>query len=129
MNERSNRPSITRIDTQPATLQAFRVDGKITRPDIEWMASVLTAAFEAWDEVDVLIVMASWQGIEVGAAFDPKALSAQARSVRHVRRYAVVGAPGWAEAMINLSSPLSPVEARTFDRGDEAAAWAWVRSV
>ncbi len=59
--------------------------------------------------------------------FDTKALSAQAQSARHVRKYPVVGAPDWAETMINFLAPISPVEARTFDLEDEEEAWDWVR--
>ncbi len=47
---------------------------------------------------------------------------AQLRSVRHVRKYAVVGAPAWARGMIEFSDFLSPVEAKTFDLADEADA-------
>jgi hypothetical protein len=55
-----------------------------------------------------------------------KALGVQARSIRHVRKYGVVGAPGWARAMIELSDHLSPVDAKTFDLAEEAQAWSWI---
>jgi hypothetical protein len=119
--------SITEIETDIPTLHAFRVEGKIAAADVEGMAERLQAAFEAHDEIDILIVMSSYQGIEAGAVFDRKALSAQARSVRHVRRYGVVGAPDWAEAMINFFAPVSPIEAKTFDLEDEQSAWQWIK--
>jgi hypothetical protein len=38
----------------------------------------------------------------------------------------VVGAPRWVEAMINLFSPLTPVEEKTFELSEVDEAWAWV---
>ncbi|NMG41863.1 hypothetical protein GRZ55_21765 [Chelativorans sp. ZYF759] len=123
-----NTLNISKVDTTEPRLHAFEIVGKITRADVEWMADVLRAAFEAQDSLDILIVMKRYEGIEAGAIFDRKALSAQARSASQVDKYAVVGAPDWAEAMINFFSPISPVQARTFDLEDEQAAWTWVRS-
>lgn len=120
--------SIRAIPVALPPLYAFEVDGRIAVQDVEWMAGVLEAAFAAQETVDILIVMRNYQGLDVGAAFDSKALRAQARAATHVGRYAVVGAPDWAEAMINLLSPVSPVEAKTFDLEDEGNAWAWVRA-
>ncbi|RXF67949.1 STAS/SEC14 domain-containing protein [Hansschlegelia zhihuaiae] len=41
---------------------------------------------------------------------------------------AVVGAPGWASTMIELSGKLTRVETMTFDLPDEAAALDWVNA-
>lgn len=118
--------TITQLATLRRDLFAFEINGRIHKPDIEWMARTLEGAFRAQDQVDILIIMRNWQGIDLGAAFDGEALAAQARANSHVRKYAVVGAPGWAEAMINLFSPLTPVEEKTFALAEEQEAWAWV---
>lgn len=120
--------SIEIMPTDDPRLHAFRINGRIGKADIDWMAGHLKRAFEDQQQIDVLIVMKRYQGIDAGAVFSSEALSAQASANRHVRRYAVVGAPGWAEAMINLFSPLTPVDARTFEVEEELAAWQWVGS-
>jgi hypothetical protein len=120
--------SITRIQTERPTLQAFQVSSKITKADIEWMADELKTAFAAQGEVDMLILIKQWDGIEIGAVFDAKSISAQAEANSHVRRYAVVGAPTWAKAMINLFSPLTPIEEKTFELSEVDKAWAWILS-
>lgn len=122
------QPAIRSVETGRTDLLGFEVWGKIGTDDIERMAGAVEAAFDAVDIVDIIIVMHHYDGMELAAAFDPAGMRAQARAVRHVRKYAVVGAPGWAEVMINLMSPLSPVEARTFSLNEEAEAWAWVRT-
>jgi len=121
--------SIVRRDSSRDDLLIFDIRAKITEPDIEWMAAQADAAFDRFGEVDMLIVMSNYDGAELGAIFDGDALGVQARAARHVRRYAVVGAPAWAKAMINLFAPLTPVEEKTFDLAEEAAARAWVDTV
>lgn len=76
--------------------------------------------------IDMLIIMSNYEGAELGAAFDGYANSSMARSVAHINRYVVVGAPMLAEAMINLSGIVLPVESKTFALGEEAAAWAFL---
>jgi hypothetical protein len=114
------------LSTRRPDLFAFEVSGRIRKVDIEHMALILTDAFDKLDEVDILIVMRHWEGIDADAVFDWASIKAQARANRHVRKYAVVGAPAWAEAMIGMFSPLTPVEEKTFDLSAEGAAWAWV---
>lgn len=118
--------SIVSLPTDRPTLHAFEVTAKITKDDIESMADSLKAAFDSQGTVDILIIIKEWDGIEMGAVFDTKAMSAQAEANSHVRKYAVVGAPGWAKTMINLFSPLTPVEERTFELAETDQAWRWV---
>lgn len=118
--------SIAALDAPRPDLLAFEIRAKIEKEDIEWMARRVEAAFDRHETVDMLILIPHYEGTELGAVFDAEALKAQARSARHVRRYAVVGAPAWASAMIDLFSPVSPVEAKTFGRDEAPAAWRWV---
>lgn len=118
--------SIVRRDSPRADLLAFEIREKITKPDIEWMATAADEAMNAHDEIDMLIVMANYEGSDLGATFDSHAMSVQTRSLAHVRRYAVVGAPLFARAMIAVSGAVTPVETKTFDFGEEKHAWAWL---
>lgn len=122
------QPAIRSVETGRPDLLGFEVWGTVGMNDIERMAGTVEAAFHTVGIVDIIIVMHHYDGVDLAAALDPAGVRAQARAIRHVRKYAVVGAPGWAEAMINLMSPLSPVEARTFSLNEEAEAWDWVRT-
>lgn len=123
-----NECSIRQIESGKPGLLAFEVNGKIRKRDVEAMARTVKEAFATPGKIDIIIVMSNYDGIEFGAAFDAESLTVQAESAAEVRKYAVVGAPGWAEAMINLLSPLTPVEERTFDLEEAERAWAWVRA-
>ena len=118
--------SITPLACSRSDLFAFEVSGRVRKTDIEAMARTLLAAFDELGTVDIIILMRDWEGLDMGAAFDGEALKAQARANAHVRKYAVVGAPAWAKAMINLFSPLTPVEEKTFELAEEQQAWAWI---
>ncbi len=121
--------AISRRASSRPTLLAFEIAGKIAKTDIEDMAFQIKEAFDAYDLIDILLIMSDFEGLDVGAVFDREALGAQARSIRHVHRYGVVGAPAWARAMIEFSDFLSPVSAKTFDLAEEAEAWAWIDGV
>ena len=106
---------IQQIPTSRPDLYAFAVTGRIAEADMERMAATVSAGFDRFDRIDMLITMPGYDGAELGAAFDKEGLGAMLRSNAHVRRYAVVGAPAWAKAMIALLDPLTPVETRAFD--------------
>jgi hypothetical protein len=123
----ASAPIRPRATSRP-TLLAFDIVGKIDQVAIEEMAHRIDAAFAAYDRIDILLIMLDFEGMETAALFDPDALGAQARSIRHVRKYGVVGAPAWARAMIEVFDFVSPVDAKTFDLAEEADAWAWVET-
>lgn len=118
--------SIAALDAPRPDLLVFEIRAKIEKQDIEWMARRVEAAFRRHETVDMLLLIPHYEGAELGAVLDAEALKAQLKSARHVRRYAVVGAPAWAAAMIDLFSPLSPVEAKTFATDEAPEAWRWV---
>jgi len=116
---------VRRASTRPDLL-VFEIQSRISKADIEWMSEAVDQAFDAHDEIDMQLVMTNYEGTDVGARFSGEAAAVQIRSLGHVRRYAVVGAPGWASAMIEISGKVTPVETKTFELSEEAQAMAWV---
>lgn len=118
--------SVVQRDAPRPDLVAFEIKDKITKPDIEWMSSLTDQAMQQHEQIDMLLIMSNYEGSDFGAKFDGYANSVKARSVAHIRKYVVVGAPAFAEAMIKLSGLIMPVETKTFDLADEDAAWAYL---
>jgi hypothetical protein len=118
--------SVIRRDAPRPDLIAFEIKDRITKPDIEWMSSITDAAMTAHGKIDMLLIMSNYEGSDLGARFDGYASGVMARSVAHIRKYVVVGAPMVARAIITLSGAVLPVETKTFDLSDEAAAWAYL---
>lgn len=118
--------SVIQRDAPRADLIAFEIKDKITKPDIEWMSSITDKAMQAHGKIDMLLIMSNYEGSDLGAKFDGYANEVKVRSVAHIRKYVVVGAPTFARAMIKLSGTVIPVETKTFDLAEEAAAWAYL---
>lgn len=91
----------------------FEIRAKITREEMEWMACQVDAAFDAQEKIDLLLVMTSFEGAEPGAVFAGEAVGVMLRSLKHMRRYGVVGAPGRVRGMIELFKWTTPVEETT----------------
>lgn len=50
----------------------------------------------------------------------------RAKSLRHLRRYAIVGGPLWIQASVTLMQPFLSIEMRTFEADEEQEAWTWL---
>ena len=70
--------------------------------------------------------MDNYDSAELGAVFDGEAAGVMMWSLKHVRRYGVVGAPGWARAMIELFKWTTPVEEKTFALDERPEARRWI---
>lgn len=125
MSSAPNGSVIQRQSPRPDLL-AFEIKDKVTKDDIEWMSAITDAAMKTHNKIDMLIIMSNYEGTELAASFDSYANSVKARSVAHINRYVVVGAPTLAKAMINLSGLVLPVETKTFDIEEEDAAWNYL---
>lgn len=120
-----HRGAIRRQKAQRPDLYVFKVYGRIRAEDMGAMARLLEAAFDRWDQIDAVINIVDWQGVDAGAVLHPRAILAETRANAHIRRYAVVGPPEWASTMIKAFDALTPVDARVFPAGAEIAARAW----
>lgn len=119
---------ISRVPATEPGLLAFEIVGTIDKGAIRSMAEQVLATFDAVGEIDLLVLMDRFEGMTTGAVIDPTNLLSQARSLSHVRKYGVVGAPKVAAAMIEVFDKLIPVDAKTFEAHEIDAAWAWIRS-
>ena len=119
-------PSSTETANDIDGLFSFTIRGKVSREDMESMARSMLDRFETWDNLDMLLVFADYDGAETGASLGGDALSAQARSLTNVRNYVTAGAPDAAGKMIEALSKLIPVDGRAFET--EAEAMAFLRA-
>ncbi len=122
----SLRSRVNRLEEERPDLVTFEVLGRLDADDMRWMANQVDEAFERHGRIDMLVIFRPFDGATAGAVFEPKALKVELASIVHVRRYGVVGAPAWADAMIAVSGLITPIDARTFDQDEEAQARAWI---
>ncbi|WP_051651262.1 SpoIIAA family protein [Brevundimonas bacteroides] len=122
----ADRACVRRVPERRRDLLTFEVLGQLDAEDMRYMADQVEQAFERRGKIDMLILFRRFEGATAGAVVEPHALRVELASIAHVRRYGVVGAPGWADAMIALGGWVTPIESKTFDIGEDAAARAWI---
>jgi len=118
--------TIVQMPTTSPDVYAFRIRGKVTAEDMHAMAATMNEVFDSGRTISMLLLFEAFDGAEAGAMFDPENVKSRFRSLAHVEKYAVVGAPTIASAMIAVMDKLIPVDARSFAGEEEAEAWSFV---
>ena len=121
-----NTPTVQELGTGRADVLAFRLGPDVESDDMEAMAEVVNRAFDDHAAINLLLVLEDFELTDIPAALSPEVARSMARAPAKVERYAVIGAPAVAAAMIKAMDPITPTEARPFDPEEAAAAWAFV---
>jgi hypothetical protein len=115
-----------RLETDRENVFAFDIVGHIRASDVENIYGLLEGACSLHDKVDMLVRIRDYEGIDWDAAMKDFRLLAKTDTLKHIRRYAVIGGPGWIGAIIAIFKPFFRVELKHFDATEEALAWAWI---
>lgn len=131
MSERSlmrndTTPVVRRIPTNKADVFAFAIEGHMNDADLENLYGLLDGAYEQHDEIDLLVRLTGYEGVDWSAAFSKTTLLMRTQSLHHLRRYAIIGGPIWIQASVSLMQPFSSIQIKTFDADEESSAWTWL---
>ena len=119
-------PAIRRIETDRDDLCALEIVGRFTAADLENAYGLLEAAYLALEKIDLLVRITHYDGFDWSAVFTRSTARGKTRALRHIRKYAVVGGPGWMRAVIGIFGPLTSIRTKHFDTADESKAWEWI---
>ena len=120
--------AVKMLDTGNPQLLGFEIEGKLGKADMEQLTESLQHAYESEQKIDLIVV---WKGrirFDPSIIADASFISMKLSSLSHVRRYAVVGGPGWMKNMVATVASALPIDVRVFDSDDEDAAWVWLKS-
>ena len=117
---------IQQIETDNLNVYAFRVTGHIDDDASEAMAEFMNSVFDQKDEVNMLLDLTGFTGSDWDSMLDADVIESRFRSLKHVKKYAVIGAPDRAAKMIGFMDKIIPVEAKAFDVLEAPEAWAFV---
>lgn len=117
---------IQEIPTDSPKVHAFRITGHIDDDASEALAKHMNRVFDRHDNVNMLLDMTGFIGNDWDTLFDEDVISSRFRALKHVSRYAVVGAPDRAAKMIEIIDKIIPVDARAFEAREADAAWVFV---
>ncbi|MBN9066562.1 MAG: STAS/SEC14 domain-containing protein [Rhizobiales bacterium] len=118
--------AVRRLETDREDVFAFDIVGHITASDVENIYGLLEGAYSLHDKIDMLVRVKDYEGVDWDAAMKDFRLLGKTHALKHIRRYAVVGGPGWIGAMVAVFKPFFRVEMKHFDVKEEAQAWAWI---
>jgi len=119
-------PVIRRIPTNRDDVFAFAIEGHLDDASLENLYGLLDAAYETHEEIDLLIRLTGYEGVDWTAAFSESMLSMRSKSLKKLRHYAIVGGPLWIQASIILMQPFLSIELRAFEADEENEAWEWL---
>ncbi|MBN9076710.1 MAG: STAS/SEC14 domain-containing protein [Rhizobiales bacterium 65-79] len=118
--------AIRRLDTDREDVFAFDVVGHINASDVENIYGLLEGAYAIHDQIDMLVRIKDYDGVEWDAALKDFNLLGKTHALKHIRLYAVVGGPAWVGPMIAVFNPFFRVKMKHFDETEEEAAWKWI---
>ena len=121
-------PAVRQIETDRDDVLAIDIVGRVRSSDIENAYGLLQAACQLHDRIDLLVRFSGYEGCDWEAAFNRTTMRGKLAIMRHVRRYAVVGAPGWIRIALLLSRPLVRFRLRHFDLQAQESAWRWIEA-
>ncbi|MFQ0812931.1 hypothetical protein AVM02_11740 [Brucella anthropi] len=119
-------PVIRRIPTNRDDVFAFAIEGHLDDASLENLYGLLDAAYETHDEIDLLIRLTGYEGVDWTAVFSESMISMRSKSLKKLRHYAIVGGPLWIQASITLMQPFLSIELRAFEADEEDEAWEWL---
>ena len=119
-------PVIRRIPTNRDDVFAFAIEGHLDNASLENLYGLLDAAYETHEEIDLLIRLTGYDGFDWTAAFSESMSSMRAKSLKQLRRYAIVGGPLWIQSSIILMQPFLSIKLRAFEADEENEAWEWL---
>jgi len=93
---------IAEIPTDSDTVHAFRINGHIDDDASEALAKHMNGVFDRFEKVDMLLDLTGFSGSDWDSMLDGDVIISRLRALRHVSKYAVIGAPENASRMIKF---------------------------
>lgn len=122
------KPAMKIIETGSSKIIGYEIDGTLTESDVEKVMPVLQKAFGKEEKIDLFARIKNFDGFDPAIFTDPTLFSIKFSAIGHVRRYAVVGAPGWMKKVAGMVGSMLPIAMRFFNADQEEEAWAWLKS-
>ncbi|WP_059172024.1 STAS/SEC14 domain-containing protein [Bacillus sp. FJAT-27445] len=116
---------LTIIPSRDESTIAVEFSGAATKEDAEKLEQFVRTMIGDGREFNIFANMhevdgTTLMGLAYGMKFDVKRWS-------HFRKFAVVTDLKWLEAVTELGKFLPGLEAKHFSKGEEEAAWAWIK--
>jgi hypothetical protein len=123
---RSHGPAIRIIETSRPDVLGFELNGKATSEEMEAAARHFREKLKGEGALRLFGRIRRLGGVEMGGLLSSDYFSMKRGFLSRLERYAVVGGPAWIRAMVGMMQPLTNVDIRHFEAGEEGSAWEWL---
>ena len=113
-----------RILEEAPGFMAFEIDGAVSGDAARPVLERIEAAGSEGRRIDLLARITRLGGFDPAMLMDPAFMGGKLDAIRAVRRYAIVGAPGWMAWIATTAGAAMPMAIRAFD--EESAARDWL---
>jgi hypothetical protein len=120
-------PAIRVVATDRDDVLGFEVDGVISTAGLGLLIDQVNAMLARHDKVRMLARIKHLDGVDPAAFMQSGLVSMKLAAIQKMERYAIVGAPGWMDRIVDIVNPVfADMDMRTFPADREAEAWAWL---
>ncbi|MCB9727085.1 MAG: STAS/SEC14 domain-containing protein [Deltaproteobacteria bacterium] len=102
----------------------LKIEGRLTREDYQGFLPRLTQAIERFERINLLVDLTGCEGVTAGALWED--VKWDAKHLRQVNRFAVVGDASWEKVMTKVAQPFIEAESKYFPANGRVAAWSWL---
>lgn len=120
-------PSVRELPSDNPGIAIFEIDGKIRKADMAVSKQILQRFLNDQEPRKLMAVIKDFAGFELGLLADRELIKMKFEAVKHLDRYAIVGAPNWLQGYISTMDTLIKPELRTFDADEQDEALAWLK--
>ncbi|MCP1199639.1 STAS/SEC14 domain-containing protein [Notoacmeibacter sp. MSK16QG-6] len=125
--EQSEAPALHLIQTDRPDALAFSISGRLTRTDIKAFSQLLEEKLRSYKEIDVMVRLdKKMPRFDPTVLFSGNSWATKFSAWRHLRRYALVGAPQMLGGATDFLGAMMPFDVRTFTVEREEDAWKWI---
>ncbi|PHR14267.1 MAG: hypothetical protein COA41_17815 [Sphingopyxis sp.] len=119
--------SLREISTGSPEIVGFEIEGKIRKADLTQMSIIVEKMKQGKIPKRAIAFIRYFKGADLSVFAHSDFLKMKKEAIDSLDRYAIVGAPGWIETMLETVNPLFNMEMKSFDADEEDAAWAWIK--
>lgn len=119
-------PPLRIVEDAGGDLLEFEIGGRITPAAIDALYDRFSQLARSGRKMKILALFKHYDGFDPAVLINPKYLELKLSLLRHVERYAIVGAPEWIRRAADIGSPLLRLTLRHFSGEEEDRARAWL---
>lgn len=119
--------SLRELESDDPNIAAFEIDGKMRKADLDVARQMMEKFVDDQPPRCLMAKFTRFRGFEMALLADREMIQQKRKTMDHLDRYAMVGAPDWIENIAETLAGLFKFELRTYDLDEEDEAMEWLK--